>query len=173
MLIPGSLRRDSLNNQLLALAESLLPPGTETFEAEIDRLSGYNEDRDNETAPLPVKRFREKAATADAILMSTAEYNGSAPGGIKNALDWLSRPRGSAVLEGLPVAILGASPSPHAAQWAREQLQRVVEIAGGKTLSTTFGVGEADKAIVDGQLTDPAKLEELKGFVAEFVALIG
>ncbi len=61
----------------------------------LGELPIYNEDIDS-TADLPVSAstLRGAVADADAILVVTPEYNGSIPGGLKNAIDWLSRPYG-------------------------------------------------------------------------------
>ena len=58
--------------------------------------------------------LRERIAEADAVLIATPEYNGSVPGGLKNALDWLSRPddQGGLDMVGKPVALIGASGGP-------------------------------------------------------------
>jgi chromate reductase, NAD(P)H dehydrogenase (quinone) len=47
---------------------------------------------------------------ADALLIATPEYNYGVPGVLKNAVDWASRPPSKSVLEGKPVALMGATP---------------------------------------------------------------
>jgi chromate reductase len=49
-------------------------------------------------------------AGADLIVIASPEYNYSVPGGLKNAIDWLSKPRN--VLGGKVAAIIGASSGP-------------------------------------------------------------
>ena len=78
--------------------------------------------------------FREAVAAADALVVATPEYNGSIPGVLKNAIDWASRPRGASALDGKPVAVISVSPSPRGAQWAREDLVKVLRVAGARTL---------------------------------------
>ena len=62
----------------------------------LGELPFYNEDINNEAVAESVKALRAAAADADAALVITPEYNGSIPGVLKNAIDWLSRPFGKA-----------------------------------------------------------------------------
>src|SRR5581483_5052719 len=108
--ISGSLRVGSHNTRLLHAAAGLLPDGVELelFEGLRD-VPPYDEDADVEPAPAAVARLRAAIADADALLISTPEYNSSVPGQLKNALDWASRPRAAAALRDKPVAVVGAS----------------------------------------------------------------
>jgi NAD(P)H-dependent FMN reductase len=49
---------------------------------------------------------------ADAVPISTPEYNYGVPGVLKNAIDCASRPAGKSVLNCKPAAIMGCSPGP-------------------------------------------------------------
>ena len=91
--ISGSLRRDSYNTMLLGAAEELLPDGVELELWEgLKAVPPYDQDDDVEPAPAPAAALRAAIAGADAVLVSTPEYNSSIPGQLKNALDWVSRP---------------------------------------------------------------------------------
>jgi chromate reductase len=109
LAIPGSLRDGSYNRLLIHAAEELAPEGVEIRTFEIDDLPLYNQDEDTPDEPEPVAALREQIRDADALLLSTPEYNYSVPGVLKNAIDWASRPYGNAPLTGKPVAIMGAS----------------------------------------------------------------
>ena len=54
-----------------------------------------------------VTEFKGKVANADAVLWVTPEYNGTVPGVLVNAIDWLSRV--DKVMIGKPSWIMGAS----------------------------------------------------------------
>jgi chromate reductase, NAD(P)H dehydrogenase (quinone) len=109
LAIPGSLRDGSYNRLLIHAAEELAPAGVEIETFDIDDIPLYNQDEDSPSEPEPVARFRAAIRDADALLLSTPEYNYSVPGVLKNAIDWASRPYGNAPLTGKPVAIMGAS----------------------------------------------------------------
>ena len=70
------------------------------FDGGLGELPFYNEDIDNEDMAASVTALRRAAADADAALVVTPEYNGSIPGVLKNAIDWLSRPYGQQRAEG-------------------------------------------------------------------------
>src|SRR5205823_11866748 len=85
--IPGRLRAASHNTALLRAAAELAPEGVEVeLYAGLDRPPPYNEDHDTDDPPAEVARVRQAIASADAILFSTPEYNGTLPGQIKQAV---------------------------------------------------------------------------------------
>ncbi len=104
----GSLRKDSYNKAILRAALNLVPAGAGLSIFDLEGIPPFNQDLEKEP-PGKVKDFKDKIRAADAILISTPEYNYSIPGVLKNAIDWASRPYGDNVLEGKPVAVMGAS----------------------------------------------------------------
>ena len=107
LAISGSLRRDSHNTALLRAAATLLPPGIElTLHDGLREIPPYDDD-ELEARPVAVARLDAEVAAADAVLISTPEYNSSIPGQLKNALDWLSRPLADSPLRNKPTAVIG------------------------------------------------------------------
>ncbi|GGL36321.1 NAD(P)H-dependent oxidoreductase [Phycicoccus endophyticus] len=156
LVLVGSLRPGSTNRQLADAAVAHLPAGVGTtlFER-LAELPHYSEELDHDdTLPEVARDLRDAVADHDAILLVTPEYNGSLPSSLKNAVDWASRPRGASVIAGVPAAVLGASGSPRAAQWAREDGVRILTVAGARVLPDTIGVGSAFQAFEEGRLTD-------------------
>ncbi|NHA68549.1 NADPH-dependent FMN reductase [Phycicoccus flavus] len=167
LVLVGSLRPDSTNRRLADAAVAHLPADVQAtvFERLAD-LPHYSEELDHDDAlPEVARDLREAVADADALLLVTPEYNGSLPSALKNAVDWTSRPRGASAIAGTPAAVLGASGSPRAAQWAREDGVRVLRVAGADVLEDTVGVGSAFQAFADGRLTDPELDDALRGLV--------
>lgn len=106
--VVGSLRKDSYNAFALKAAQELTPEGAHLEMIELHGIPVFNQDE--EMAPPPiVLEFKRRILAADAILFATPEYNYSLPGGLKNAIDWASRPYGESVWNGKPAAIMGAS----------------------------------------------------------------
>ena len=131
LVLLGSLRAGSINRQLAELAIESAPDGVrlELFDR-LGELPFYNEDVDTEEVAEPVQALRVAAAEADAALVVTPEYNGTIPGVLKNAIDWLSRPFGNGALKGKPVAVVGASHGQYGGVWAHDETRKSFGIAG-------------------------------------------
>ena len=106
--IPGSLRAQSYNKAALRAATALLPADAELEIFDLAGIPPYNQDEEKQPPPRVVE-LKARIRAADAILFSTAEYNFSIPGVLKNAIDWASRPHGDSAWTGKPVAVMGAS----------------------------------------------------------------
>ncbi len=164
--ISGSLRPASYNTALLRNVDAEL----ELWE-ELKELPPYDEEDDVEPAPPAVERIRAAVAAADAVLFSTPEYNASVPGQLKNAVDWLSRPRGAAALHNKPVAVVGASTGMFGAVWAQADLRRILKTAGARVVEAELPVAKAHEAFdEDGRLLDDEVHAKLQEIVAQLAA---
>jgi chromate reductase, NAD(P)H dehydrogenase (quinone) len=164
LLISGSLREDSYNTALLRNVEE-----EAVLWDELKELPHYSEEEDVEPAPLAVERIRAAVRDADAVLFSTPEYNGSVPGALKDAVDWLSRPRGSAPLLNKPVGVVGASMSMFGAVWAQADLRRILKTAGARVIETELPVAKAHELFEDGRLQDAELHARLQAIVDELL----
>lgn len=155
LAISGSLRRDSHNTALLRAAAQLLPPGVElTIHDGLRDIPPYDDDILH-TAPAPVQRLRDEVAAADAVLVSTPEYNSSIPGQLKNALDWLSRPLVESPLKQKPAAVVGASTGLFGAVWAQAEARKVLTAIGATVLDLELPIPNVDEQFnADGTLND-------------------
>ena len=166
LAVSGSLRAESFNTSLLRAAAEAAPEGVEVelFDPTgIADLPLYAEDLDDGVVPESVGRLREQWADADAILFATPEYNGSVPGGLKNAVDWASRPRHDAALRNKTVAVVGASTGQFGAMWAQADLRKVLGRAGARVVGDELPVTRAhEKVDGQGRLLDAELLERLR-----------
>lgn len=172
LALVGSLRAASINRQIAELAAAVAPDGvTVTVFEGLGELPFYNEEIDPAVtdgiaqAPAPVAALRAAAAGADAALVVTPEYNGSIPGVLKNAIDWLSRPFGDGALKGKPLAVIGGSFGQYGGVWAHDETRKSFGIAGARVvesikLSVPFKTLEG---------TIPAEHAELSANVREVV----
>ena len=135
LVLVGSLRAASINKQLAELAVETAPEGVtlQVFDR-LGELPHYNEDIDTGEVAEPVRALREAAAAAGAALVVTPEYNGSIPGVLKNAIDWLSRPWGDSALKDKPVAVIGTALGGYGGVWAHDETRKSFGIAGPRVI---------------------------------------
>ena len=167
LAVSGSLRPGSHNTSLLRAARDAAPDGVEVelFDpAGIAALPLYDQDLDGDDVPRSVARLRADWGRADAILFATPEFNGSVPGGLKNAVDWASRPRLEAALTNKTVAVIGASPGRFGAMWAQADLRKILGIAGARVVGDELPVTlvheklDAEGRLLDGELHERLRL---------------
>ncbi|MGD9945682.1 MAG: NADPH-dependent FMN reductase [Burkholderiaceae bacterium] len=122
-VVVGSLRKDSLNRKLASALIGLAPPTLKLAIVEIGELPLFNQDHEADPPPA-VREFKQKIASADAVLFVTPEYNRSVPGVLKNAIDVGSRPYGQSAWNGKPGAIISLSPGAIGAFGANHHLRQ-------------------------------------------------
>jgi chromate reductase len=171
LAVSGSLRADSHNTALLRAAIDAAPDGVEIELWEgIGDLPIYDQDLEHDP-PESVVRLREDWAAADAILFATPEYNGSVPGGLKNAIDWASRPKLEAALTNQNAAVIGASTGQFGAMWAQADLRKILGVAGARVIGDELPVTRAhEKLDGDGRLLDGELFERLRLLLETLVA---
>jgi chromate reductase len=165
LAISGSLRRNSYNRALLHAAAAACEADTEfVFWNRLDTVPAYNEDV--ERRPGSVALLEEEILHADAVLFATPEYNGSVPGSLKNALDWISRPFAGNPLRGKRVAVIGASQGAFGAIWAQAELRKILRTTGASVADSGLAVPHAQHAFAaDGSLRDPEQRAALRSIV--------
>lgn len=103
----GALRAGSYNSMLVREAARIFDPAEFIF-ADL-RFPLYDGDlEDSNGLPDAVVTLQQQLLDADAVVISTPEYNGALSGVLKNALDWISR-GGKSPLKQKPLAILSAA----------------------------------------------------------------
>jgi NAD(P)H-dependent FMN reductase len=135
LVLVGSLRAASINRELARVAIENPPEGVELrLFNRLGELPFYNEDIDTDGVAEPVAALRAAAAGADAALVVTPEYNGSIPGVLKNAIDWLSRPFGNGALKDRPLAVIGTSMGQYGGVWAHDETRKSFGVAGPRVI---------------------------------------
>lgn len=121
LTLSGSLRRDAVNRKLLAEAIRLFGDASHV-EADLN-LPLYNgDDEARDGVPALVQTLADQIANADAVLISTPEYNYAPSGVLKNALDWVSRVDGNPWMA-KPVAIMSAAAGRSGGEQAQTMLR--------------------------------------------------
>jgi chromate reductase len=106
----GSLQKSSVNKKLAKTMEMIAGDRME-FEYVDINLPLFNQDLE-ENYPVEARRVKDIVEISDGVLFVTPEYNRSLPGGLKNAIDWASRPWGTNSFKGKPAGVVGASIGP-------------------------------------------------------------
>lgn len=169
----GSIAKASINRTLSKALIRLAPPGLEFVEIPIKDLPLYSYDYD-EDYPPEGKALKEAIARVDAVLFVTPEYNRSIPGGLKNAIDWASRPWGQNSFARKPSAVIGASPGSIGTAVAQQSLRSVLSYLNSPQMNApeayiTFKPGLITE---DGEVTNASTEEFLRNYMQEFHAFI-
>ena len=170
--IAGSLRRDSYNKKLLAAAaRAAEAQGHALTIVDIGELPVLNQDDEKPTMPKPVEAFRAALFAADAIVFCTPEYNYSLPGGLKNAIDWGSRPPKN-VFDQKVVAVMGATVGGFGTVNACRDLRHVMNVLNAIVVPQPFVyLSKAQEAFDDaGNLKDDKTAKAVDGIMARLIA---
>lgn len=171
----GSLRTDSLNKkharEALRLVKELGHDG-EFVDLRDFNLPVYDGDIQDKGFPEGLSTLAEKITAADALILSTPEYNFSMPGGLKNVVDWLSRLK-PVPLANKPILLLGATPGALSAVRGMTHTRQPLDAVGMHVYPGMLGLGQAhthfDSA---GKLTEE-KAKPLKELIEKFLNHIG
>ena len=169
----GSLARQSINRKLSKALVQLAPPELSMTEIQFKDLPLYSYDYDPDF-PAVAREFKQQIADADAILFITPEYNRSIPGGLKNAIDWASRPWGKNSFARKPSAIIGTSPGAIGTAIAQQSLRGVLCFCNSPLMNAVEAYIQFTPDLIDedGQVNNDATTEFLRNYMTEFSAFI-
>lgn len=173
LALAGSLRKDSLNKKLLAVAVAAL----RAKGAEVDALDMhdiamplYDQDiEDAEGLPPGALEFKRRIGLAHGLLLCVPEYNASIPGPFKNALDWASRGTDDPLRHKV-AAIMSASPGGFGGLRMNPHLRQVMRALGVMVVHEQVTLSRAHEAFApDGSLVSGHVTHQVDGLA---VALI-
>ncbi len=164
----GSLAKASINRQLAHALVRLAPPELELVEIPIKDLPLYSYDYDADFPP-EARAFKKAIAEVDAVLFVTPEYNRSIPGGLKNAIDWASRPWGQNSFARKPSAVIGASVGAIGTAVAQQSLRSVLSFCNSPQMNSPEAYIHFKPGLItpDGQVTNETTAEFLRNYMAE------
>ena len=169
----GSLAKASINRKLAHALVRLAPPQLTLSEIPFGELPLYCYDFDADYPPV-ARGYKQKIAEADAILFVTPEYNRSIPGGLKNAIDWASRPYGQNAFTGKPTAIIGTSPGMIGTALAQSHLRSILAFCNAPLMNSIEAYIQYEHGVIgdDGSVTKERTEKFLRNFMAEFCNFI-
>jgi chromate reductase len=169
----GSLAKASINRKLAGALVRLAPPELVLSEIPFGELPLYSYDYDADY-PQVARSFKDSIAAVDAVLFVTPEYNRSIPGGLKNAIDWASRPYGQNAFTRKPSAIIGASPGKIGTAVAQQHLRSILCFCNSPLLNSVEAYVQFEPGLVadDGTVTNESTEKFLRNFMSEFGGFI-
>ena len=174
LALSGSLRAASYNTALLRAAQTYAPAGTTVEVVTLHDIPFFNEDVEAaEGWPASVRALREKIQAADALLISTPEYNSGIPGVLKNAFDWISRSNAShpSVLQHKPTALMGATPGGFGTAVAQGSCLPMLRALGVHLWAgQRMMVANAHTLFNDGELSSPEYQTQMRHYMQGLVA---
>jgi chromate reductase, NAD(P)H dehydrogenase (quinone) len=172
-VVVGSLRKESYNRKLAKALVAMAPAPLSLEIVEIGQLPLYNQDDDPAPPPHSVA-FKQRIASADAVLFVSPEYNRSVPGVLKNAIDIASRPYGKSAWDGKPAAVITLSPGAIGGFGANHALRESLVFLNMPALQQpeAYIGGAADMFDEAGAIKKPETKQFLEKFLAAFAAWI-
>jgi chromate reductase len=157
---------------VLALVK-LAPSHLEMKEISFNELPLYSYDYDADFPPV-ARAFKEAIAAVDAVLFVTPEYNRSIPGGLKNAIDWASRPYGKNSFTRKPSAVIGTSPGAIGTAVAQQSLRSVLSFCNSPQMNAPEAYIQFMPGLItdDGEITVPSTEQFLRSFMEDYAAFI-
>ena len=165
----GSLAKGSINRKLARALVHLAPPQLVMSEITFKDLPLYSYDYDA-NFPEAAKAFKSAIAAVDALLFVTPEYNRSIPGGLKNAIDWASRPYGTNSFARKPSAVIGTSPGAIGTAVAQQNLRSVLSFCNSPQMNAPEAYIQFTPGLIsdDGEVTNDETAEFLRNYMADF-----
>ncbi|MGH7018493.1 MAG: NADPH-dependent FMN reductase, partial [Brevundimonas sp.] len=164
--IIGSLSKNSINRKLAKALIKLAPEKLKFHEVSFADLPLYSYDYDADF-PEVATRFKADLKRSDAILIVTPEYNRSIPGGLKNAIDWASRPYGTNSFARKATAVIGTSPGAIGTAVAQQSLRSVLGFLQAPQMNAPEAYIQFKPGLItdDGEVTVPETEQFLRDYM--------
>jgi NAD(P)H-dependent FMN reductase len=180
LIIPGSTRTGSLNVRLAALAAkelTLIDVEANRISLEDYPLPIYDADVEANSGAHPnAVKLKQMIGAHHGVFITSPEYNGSVPPGLKNAIDWVSqvRERGDpayAAFRNRVFALGAASPEPHGGVRGLMALRQILELGcGAMVLPEQIAISQADQAFDElDNLSQATLANQLRAQLARLV----
>ena len=143
----GSLAKASINRLLATALVRLAPAELEMSEILFKDLPLYSYDYDANYPPVATE-FKDAIAAVDAVLFVTPEYNRSIPGGLKNAIDWASRPYGKNAFARKPSGIIGTSPGKIGTAIAQQHLRSILAFCNSPLMNSVEAYIQFERGLI-------------------------
>lgn len=176
LIFSGSLRQESLNSMLAKIAAAVIEKHggvADLAEMEVFDCPSYNGNIEHGAGfPAGATALRERLVANDAFIIASPEYNGSLPGVLKNAIDWVSRFRPQPFNE-RHALLMSASPSMAGGNKGLWSLRVPLEHLGARVFPDMFSLAVAHKAFNEqGSISDAVLAGRFEQNIVAFMSLV-
>ena len=160
----GSLAKASINRLLATALVRLAPAELHMSEISFKDLPLYSYDYDA-NYPAVATEFKNAIAAVDAVLF---------PGGLKNAIDWASRPYGTNAFARKPSGIIGTSPGKIGTAIAQQHLRSILAFCNSPLMNSVEAYIQFERGLItdDGRVTNESTEQFLRQYIEEFAGFI-
>ena len=171
--IVGSLRKESFSLKIANALAKLAPASLKLDVTTLESISFFNQDLEA-NPPADWLAFREKLQKSNGVLFVTPEYNRSIPGGLKNAIDWASRPYGKNSFTRKPSAVIGTSPGAIGTAVAQQSLRSVLSFCNSPQMNSPEAYIQFKPGMItpEGEVTDKDTEKFLRNYMTELHGFI-
>lgn len=173
IVVSGSLRNASFTT---ALCRAIVADASHDGVAEfilrdyVRELPIYDGDLDTDTPPAVVSDMRRELNESHAVLIGTPEYNYNIPGGLKNFIDWASRPFAKHSLIGRRMGVFGCAPGERGGKASVEYLRTMIPLFGATLVGPELLFPKINTFITADGTVDPSVMGPLSELARELAA---
>ncbi len=170
IVVSGSLRKASFTTALCrAIVADASCNGAAEFVMRdyVRELPIYDGDLDTDTPPPVVADMRRELSESHAVLIGTPEYNYNIPGGLKNFIDWASRPFAKHSLIGRRMGVFGCAPGERGGKASVEYLRTMIPLFGATLVGPELLFPKINTLIAADGTVDPSVMGPLSELARE------
>jgi chromate reductase len=170
IVVSGSLRAGSFTTALCRAVIARMEGRTDATHVMRDyvrELPIYDGDLDTDSPPRVVADMRRELGEAHAVLIGTPEYNYNIPGGLKNFVDWASRPFAKHSLIGRRIGVFGCAPGERGGRASVEYLRNMIPLFGATLVGPELLFPRINTQIAADGTVDAAVLDPLLALARE------
>jgi chromate reductase len=170
IVVSGSLRNGSFTTALCrAIVADASRDGVAEFVLRdyVRELPIYDGDLDTDTPPDAVADMRRELSESHAVLIGTPEYNYNIPGGLKNFIDWASRPFAKHSLIGRRMGVFGCAPGERGGKASVEYLRTMIPLFGATLVGPELLFPKINTLIAADGTVDPSVMGPLSELARE------
>lgn len=170
IVVSGSLRAGSFTTSLCRAVIAQMEDHADVtcvMRDYVRELPMYDGDLDTDSPPQVVADMRRELGESHAVLIGTPEYNYNIPGGLKNFIDWASRPFAKHSLIGRRMGVFGCAPGERGGKASVEYLRTMIPLFGATLVGPELLFPRINTQVAADGTVDSAVLDPLLALARE------